>query len=318
MASASSTDDDVCRTAKLIWLMLAGMAAALAAGFACASLRVDPTSNPSLLAAVFGYAGIALFYGTIRPDPKLYRALEAAGQMILALLLGLLLTYAAACSQFPYRDDALAALDHVIGADRRAYFTFVAEHPWLQTASGLVYLTIQPQIALVPFALIFTNQLRRLQCFTLAFGIALLITVAIATLLPATAAHVFDDLRAAGFATAGSHVPTYETLRNGTLRLVALNNFEGLITFPSFHAAVGLLFGWSMWTVRYLRWPIVLINAGMVAAAPIHGPHYIVDLPAGLAVAMIAIVAARRLCERQRAATQVLAAMTESQQVNRA
>jgi hypothetical protein len=318
MVPPASGIDDIRRNANLIWLMLATMALVLVASFACAGLRVDAFSNPPLLAAVVAYGAVAWFYRAIRPDQKLYRALEAAGQTILALLLGLLLTYAAACSQFPYRDDALAALDQMAGIDRRAYFAFIADHPWLQTASGLVYLTIQPQIALVPFALIVTNQLRRLQCFTLAFAIALLITVGIAVLLPATAAHVFDDLRASQFTVAGSHVPTYEALRDGTLRTVVLNNFEGLITFPSFHAAAGLLFSWALWTVRYLRWPVLCVNAAMVAAAPIHGPHYVIDLPAGLAVAMMAIVTARGLCERRRSANPAATASIPSPQANQA
>ncbi len=292
---SSATENDVRLMAQRVWLLVGAFAVTVAAAYLGVGLRPDLSSNPALLAIIAIYAGIAIFYRTVRADPRLYASLEAAGQMVLVLLLGLMLTYAAACSPLPTRDALFDSLDHAMGLDRSAYFAAIVDSDLLCKLSGYIYLTIQPQIVLVPFALLMTGHGRRLQTFTLAFGIALMTTIVVGALLPSSASHVFADLQAAGFDTSGSHFATYEALRSGTRRVVALNKFEGLITFPSFHAAAGVLFTWALWVVRPLRWPLLVVNAAMVVVAPIHGPHYFVDIPAGLVVASAAILVARRL-----------------------
>jgi hypothetical protein len=296
-----TTENDARILARRVWLLVGVFATTVAVAYLAAGLRPDLSSNPALLATIAAYAGVAAFYRTVRADPRLYASLEAAGQMLLVLLLGLMLTYAAACSPLPARDALFDALDHAaghaMGLDRRAYFAAIVDSDVLRKLSGYVYLTIQPQIVLVPFALIVAGHVRRLQTFTLAFGMALMTTIAIAALLPSSALYVFEDLRAAGFDTSGSHFATYEALRSGAQHGVALNKFEGLITFPSFHAASGVLFTWALWVVRPLRWPLLAVNAAMVMVAPIHGPHYFVDIPAGLAIAAAAILVARRLAQ---------------------
>src|SRR5205085_11416393 len=94
------------------------------------------------------------FYRSVRPDERLHRALEAAAQMFLVLLLGILLSYAAMAVGLPYRDAELNAFDQWLGLDRRAYLDLVNARPWLAKAAEYAYLSIQPQTAAIPFALI--------------------------------------------------------------------------------------------------------------------------------------------------------------------
>ncbi len=84
-------------------------------------------------------------------------------------------------------------------------------------------------------------------------------------------------------------------VRDGVLRHLDLFGLAGIVTFPSFHAASALLYGWALWPVRWIRPFAVFANVAMLAATPIAGGHYFVDLLAGLAVALAAIVVARRL-----------------------
>ena len=70
---------------------------------------------------------------------------------------------------------------------------------------------------------------------------------------------------------------------------------RGLITFPSFHAALGVIFARAFWSVPWLRWPALAVNLLMIAATPVNGGHYFVDVAAGGAVACVAIWAAERL-----------------------
>ena len=69
----------------------------------------------------------------------------------------------------------------------------------------------------------------------------------------------------------------------------------GIVTFPSFHAASAALYAWALWPSRLLRPIVVLANGAMLAATPIVGGHYFIDVIAGVAIAALAIVAARRV-----------------------
>src|SRR5262249_53845181 len=83
--------------------------------------------------------------------------------------------------------------------------------------------------------------------------------------------------------------------RDGTLRHLELLNLGGIVTFPSFHAASALLYAWALWPLRWARPLLVFINGMMLAATPLNGGHYFVDVIAGITVALVSIVAAHRL-----------------------
>ena len=76
-------------------------------------------------------------------------------------------------------------------------------------------------------------------------------------------------------------------LRDGTLRVLNLNLMEGIITFPSLHAASGLLVILALWRMPYVRWFALLVSGIMIAATPIEGSHYFVDIIAGLVIAYV-------------------------------
>jgi hypothetical protein len=71
-----------------------------------------------------------------------------------------------------------------------------------------------------------------------------------------------------------------------------------VITLPDFQALLAVVCGWAWWFVPYLRWPGMTINAGMLAATPLHGSHYLVDVIVGVALAVVSIVVASRLLAR--------------------
>jgi membrane-associated phospholipid phosphatase len=225
--------------------------------------------------------------------------------MLLILLFGILLTYAALTTNFPYRDAELYAIDRALGLDRRAYLDFVNSRPLLAELSCYCYQCLLPQFALVPMVLMIANQLPHLRRWMVAFGLALIATSAISVFTPAVAAFVYLDLTPQVYANVAStvytHVPTLEALRAGTLHSIKLDNLEGLVTFPSFHTAGALMFIWALRTVPFVRWPAVALNIALIAATPIDGAHYFIDLMGGAAVAFAAIAASYWLCRYARA-----------------
>ena len=82
------------------------------------------------------------------------------------------------------------------------------------------------------------------------------------------------------------------------MRDLDLFGLSGIVTFPSFHAASAALYTWALWQVWWFRPVAVVANAAMLAATPVDGGHYFIDLAAGIAVAALAIAAAKAISRR--------------------
>lgn len=286
--------------ANTVWVVVIAMAAAAALGFSAAGLFIDFHGALYLLAPVSGCLAIAWFYRGIRPDPWIANGAEAVAQVMLVLILGTLLSYAAAGAAFPYRDAELQAADRALGLDWRAGLDFINRHRPLGILSNLVYFSMKPQTALIVGALVVTGRFSRLHAFALATAFALVITIALFAFMPALGYFAHLGLSAADSphfspSVTYRHVVQLDAIRSGAMRIIRFDSLEGIITFPSFHAAAAVLATWALWPCRGLRVGVAALNAAMVAATPFDGAHYFVDLPAGILVASIAIWSASRL-----------------------
>ena len=76
---------------------------------------------------------------------------------------------------------------------------------------------------------------------------------------------------------------------------IQLNNLEGLITFPSFHTAIAILFAWAVWRTPYVWFAGLVTNVLMILSTPLSGSHYVIDLAGGAVVATVAIALASRV-----------------------
>ena len=77
-------------------------------------------------------------------------------------------------------------------------------------------------------------------------------------------------------------------------RHVTLESLKGLITFPSYHAAIAVILAWAAWPLRGLGYFIVLLNAVVLLSCILVGAHYLVDVIAGSAISVASILLARR------------------------
>jgi len=68
---------------------------------------------------------------------------------------------------------------------------------------------------------------------------------------------------------------------------------QGLVSLPSFHTALGVLFCLALRHSR-LGWPCLLLNLLMITSTPVMGGHDLVDLLAG-ALLPLGLFAAGRL-----------------------
>jgi hypothetical protein len=251
------------------------------------------------------YAGFAYYNAKAphRRDPQVVFVLGSTAQIVLATLAMAPLTYVAAAANFPMQDENLLAIDRALGLDWLAFVSYVNERPLLATWLNFGYSMIQWPIFMIPVVLAAAQRYHRIQEFTLAFALALVATTVVSVFVPAIG--VFQQLGLDPAAFKNLHPQAYldqfrdlPRVRDGTLRELELFALAGVVTFPSFHAASAALFAWAFWPVKWMRPVAILANGAMLISTPVDGGHYFIDVFAGVAVAVVAIMAARQLGRR--------------------
>ena len=289
------------RLLLLNWVMIAGMGAALALSLAVTDFSIG---LPGLAVAV-GYVGLYAGFAHAnarspkRRDPQVIFVLAGIAQGVVITALMTPLTYIAASTDLPLQDANLLAVDRFLHLDWASYVRFVDAHPMLADWLSFGYTMIRWPIFAIPVLLAAQHRYRRIEEFIFAFGAALIVTTVISALVPAIGVYqqinldpsVLHNLDPQAYLEQLRDLPP---ARTGVLRHLDLMGLAGIVTFPSFHAASAVLYLWALWPVKWARPIVLLANGAMLAATPIIGGHYFVDLFAGVAVAVIAIVAAHK------------------------
>jgi hypothetical protein len=260
--------------------------------------------NPAIVAALLTAAG--WYYRAMRNELRLGAMLTATAQIICFAAVGAPLSYIAAMSGFPLQDAMFDAWDRALNFDWVQMMQFVAAHPTLQLVLHFAYASFALQSVTTITALGIAGQLDRLASFVAAFICTTLVTIAISAIYPAVGPWVFLDLHseaANGFLpTSSTSWPVFLGLRDGTFNTVYGLNAEGIITFPSLHAALGVLFPIALWRTHVVRWFAFALNGLMLVATPAYGSHYVVDVIAGVIIAVACWLAVTRLASVKEAA----------------
>lgn len=236
---------------------------------------------------IFVMLGLAAAIRRLR-FPRVAVVVEAAVILTVAGALAVTGTVLLAAVSSPFVDRGLDAADRFIGFDFLALLNLYRTHPALAVASRWIYATFALQALLVPAAVAIFDP-RRFWTLVNVWISCLAISVVLFPLFPAAGPFVLhgvhDDvfpnlLRLFPWETG----PAIEALRRGEMRDIGLAA-RGFISIPSFHAVGGVLFAWAAWPSRWLRAPMLLLNATMVASAVVSGSHYLIDLIAGSALA---------------------------------
>jgi membrane-associated phospholipid phosphatase len=281
------------------WLVGCG---ALALGICLAvsrfSLEIEHSFVHVLVTAAC-FAAVGHYFSSHRWLARPAFALISMAQLDLLGFCGTPLTYIAASAALPLQDATLSYWDQCLGLDWTAYYNFCIARPMvLQYAYFFYAMIIWPGMG-VPILLALTKNYVRLQQFTMACTLTIFATAIISALLPAIGTYQqygvpaeTPTFNAIGYLIQLDRLPL---ARDGTLRVLNLSQIGGIVTFPSFHAAVAMLAMWGLWCLWWMR-PLALITmGGMLIATPLLGGHYFVDVIAGVLVAAVAITVVTRL-----------------------
>ncbi|WP_205627904.1 phosphatase PAP2 family protein [Ruegeria marisrubri] len=191
---------------------------------------------------------------------------------------------------FPYVDDLLLGWDRLLALPWREYFEFIHSKPFLIALLDASYTSLSTLSLVALVVLCAMKDGRRARFFVEAFFATALICTAVGAAFPAKAAVAMLVPDIASFtnfiyAPGVYHLPHMEALRDIAVPVVLdLYNLPGLVTFPSFHTAAGVLLATAFWRTRLFA-PVLVYAIVMIASTPIFGGHYFVDLLVGLLVA---------------------------------
>lgn len=290
------------RLDHLIWTTVAAVAATVLAAPIASRFYIEWNTFAAPVGACLALVAGSVFYRRWRPDPRLASGLENTAQLIAFAAVGAPLSYLAAATDLPLIDHAFDAIDRALGLDWMALLGVMNAHPALYAVMRPVYLSLTLQMTLVTLCLAFSGRLIGLRVYLIAFMLSALATIALSAVLPAAGVWPHYALTQA----ASPHVmpavspswPVFDGLRDGSFRALVAVGSEGIITFPSLHAALAVILIVALWPVPVLRWLILALNLLMLAATPIDGSHYFVDVFAGVIVAALSVVAARAIAAR--------------------
>ena len=284
---------------ELNWLPIAGMCAVLAFGVTATYFSIGLAGAGTVFSVAAIYAGFAYRSAKApkRRSPIVVFMLGSIAQGVLITGVMAPLTYVAASAALPLQDANLHAIDQALGLDWRGYLAFVDERPLLSALLAKAYAMIGSQVLIVPLLLASLGRFCRLQQYTLALALTLIATTVISIFVPAIGVYYHLGLTAADHPniTPATYLDCARDLplvRDGLLRHLDLFQLAGIVTFPSFHAASAVLYAWALWPIRWVRPLVVIVNGAMLASTPIGGGHYFVDLMAGIAITVLAIMAA--------------------------
>lgn len=261
----------------------------------------DPASATTLIVACGSLGLASWFYRTIRLRENFAVMCIALAQVLLFSAVGVVLSYLLARNGGPLWDERLMAWDQAIGFEWRAYVDFVDRSALLSTISFLAYGSLIPQIVALVLVLGFANRLAELRTVMLGAIVCGGITILVSALFPAVSYPAHLGLTAADFEHvnpwAGNvHMADLNALRDGTFAELKFTKMQGIITFPSYHAGLSAVTLWGFWASRisWIKWPGMTLAALTIAATPVNGGHYLVDVIAGVAIAIFALAFSKR------------------------
>lgn len=219
-------------------------------------------------------------------------------------IVGVTFSYLATAAGLPLRDDLLARGDLAFGFHWPDFLAATNALPAVAAVLTVAYQSILLVVEGVLVWLAFSGRGERLaeflaiQCLT-SIGVALGMV-----LVPAAGAFAYFKVAPQLYANFGPEASmwpffkAYAALYDGSLKVIDLSAVQGVVSFPSFHTVLGIITVYALRDNRWLMAPVALLNAIMIVSTLPVGGHHLMDVLAGLAISIAAIVIVRRASKR--------------------
>lgn len=206
--------------------------------------------------------------------------------------------YLATATARPFVDGQLASLDARLGFDWLAFLAASNQSAVWSSALFYAYHSLGPQVPVVLFVHLIRQRRDRVFEFIALMAVSSLFTGPLMAIFPAAGAYAFyrpaPELFSNLTAQAGMwHYSTLSSLRSGAPYELIVSKAEGLVTFPSFHTALGILVVYAVRDVRPLFVVALMVNAIMIVSTLPEGGHHLIDVIVGAVIGVISVAAIR-------------------------
>jgi len=268
-----------------------------------AGLHIHFINAESFGIALIACIGIALFYHYIYRDDTMYLFGNSLGQII---CMGFAISTSVnlcATLNLPLIDTSLIAIDSFFRFDWRHYVAFVDTKPLLISIFNFTYQLITIQIIIIICTLFFFKESAHAQRFILGFYCTGLLTAILSGLLPAVGTYIYYDIDIHHYVNmrptaARVHEALLLSLRNHSITSLDIPG-KGIVTFPSFHAALGVLLIYGSLPLKRFRLLIIPFNITMLFSTPIDGGHWLTDVVGGIFLTVITLYITERILPRR-------------------
>ena len=203
------------------------------------------------------------------------------------------LSYLACALNYPAVDQALSLMDQAIGFNWLQFFHLCHSQP-IETILGFAYTSLIPQLVFFALFFSFLYQKDRLYEMFWLLVITSSILVFISVFLPAAGPATALGMESFYDIGAREALSDVAFIRSGVSPDFSTHGLGGIVAFPSFHTAAAILYIYGFRKSGVLGHIILLLNIVMLFSTPTFGDHYLVDMLAGAAIAILSIIGIRR------------------------
>ncbi|MDE3061021.1 MAG: phosphatase PAP2 family protein [Pseudomonadota bacterium] len=289
---------------RLLWTMVLTALTAAVAGIRLAGWEVTIPHIGEFVAIMGFCAALSLVCFHVHRNDTLFFFGNAINQMICGGFAVAFLTYFGGWLNRPLMDGPLVAIDQMSGFDWRTYIAWINTHPLLGDFLTFSYQSFSLQLVLLLCLLFIYDHSAHGQRFVLVFLVSATACALLSAAFPAAGGYVYYDIDVANYpqlhpAAARIHEATLLALRQHELSKITFP-MQGIVTFPSFHASLAVLLLYAAIPLRRFRLITHPLNLAMLFSTPVDGGHYLIDVVAGVLIALLAIGMAERMLPRRR------------------
>lgn len=228
---------------------------------------------------------------------RMATALEGAGLCGTFGHIILLLQFPLVALEVGSPDEYLLEADHFLGFDWRS-FALHFQDPNVVLLLREAYRSMIPQSAFVVSVLAWKGRIDRSWQFVTICLVGLLLSVAPLPFFAALGSYVgcgqrFPDV--AVLENTCSYSNAIHQISNLGIRTIEPWMEVGIVSFPSFHAAVAIFIVWSIWPFKLARFALCGLNILMCISAITIGQHYLIDIIGGFVLAAPVIAMGKSL-----------------------
>lgn len=261
------------------------------------TLGINFVDYGRILVAISGLLLIGSYYGLSGRSGRLAEMCHYGALWISFSATGAVLTYLSAYMRTPLYDGAFADIDASLGFYWPIWFELTSKNAVIDLLLRIAYHSLIFQILASIIFFAHTKRTDRNKELFWAAVISLAITSAISYAYPAVGTFFHFRIEV----QRGVHLQHVFDLISGTQPIYSFRDMQGIVTFPSYHAALAVIFIYAYRDFRRAFPLSVALNTLMLISTPANGGHYLIDVIAGCAVAAVSVLLLRTASRLSRA-----------------